>query len=130
MHNKKILIIDDDTDFVESTRAVLEAEGFKVVSACNKKQGMEQANEFLPDLIILDVMMDKMCDGFDLARSLKSEDQFKNVKIFMLTSVGEKTGFKYCGSAGDDAWLPIDDYAEKPLKPEDLIARIEKLFPS
>ena len=128
MENKKILIIDDDPDFVMATTVVLEAKSYKVFSAKDRKDGIEKVERVLPDLIIMDVMMEKMSDGFELAREIKNDGRYKKIPILMLTAVGEKTGFNFSKSAGDEAWLPVDDYAEKPVKPEELIAKIEKLI--
>lgn len=128
MENKKILIIDDDLDFVTATGVLLEANGYKVSSAGNKKDGIEKIREVMPDLIIMDVIMQRMSDGFDLSRELKNDEKYKKIPILMLTAIGEKTGFSFSAVAGDKIWLPIDDYAEKPVKSEELIAKIEKLI--
>lgn len=128
MSAKKILIIDDDVDFVESTRIVLEAKGYKVSSAGNKEEGFEKVKQILPDLIVMDVMMETMSDGFDLSRKLKNDEKYKDIPILMLTAIGEKTGFGFSDVAGDKIWLPVDAYAEKPLTPEKLLARVEKLL--
>lgn len=128
MTDKKIVIIDDDDDFVESTKVVLEAKGYNVFSAGNKQGGLERIEQNTPDLIIMDVMLEKMCDGFDLTRKLKSDEKYKKIPILMVTAVGDKTGFKFSAAAGDETWLPVDDYAEKPIEPEELISRVEKLL--
>lgn len=128
MTGKKILIIDDDLDLIEATRVVLEDKGYKVSSANNKDEGFKAVEETHPDLIIMDVMMDKMSDGFDLSRKLKNNDCHKHIPILMMTSVGEKTGFKFSEAAGDKTWLPVDGFVEKPVKPDNLIAKIEKLL--
>jgi len=128
MENKKILIIDDDLDFVTATKVLLDAKGYKVFSANDKKDGLEKIQQIMPDLIIMDVMMQKMSDGFDLSRELKNDEKYKKIPILMLTAIGEKTGFSFSAVSGDKTWLPIDDYAEKPVKSEELIAKIEKLI--
>ncbi len=128
MENKKILIIDDDPDFVAATTVVLEARGYQVFSAKDRKDGIDKIGRVLPDLIIMDVMMEKMSDGFELAREVKSDARYKKIPILMLTAVGEKTGFNFSHIAGDDAWLPVDDYSEKPVKPEELTVKIETLI--
>lgn len=128
MENKKILIIDDDLDFVRATGVLLEAKGYKVFSANNKKEGLDQIANVMPDLIIMDVMMNKMSDGFDLTRELKNDERYKKIPIFMLTAIADKTGFNFSAASGDKAWLPVDDYAQKPLKSEELIFRIQKLI--
>ena len=128
MNAKKILIIDDDVDFTESTRVILEAKGYKISSATNREEGFEKVKQISPDLILMDVMMEKMSDGFDLTRKLKSEEKYKHIPVLMLTAIGERTGFGFSDVAGDKTWLPVDDYAEKPIAPEKLIAKVEKLL--
>lgn len=128
MANKKILVIDDDLDYIAATTAILEAKGYEVFSASDRKSGLEKISEIVPDLVILDVMMEKMCDGFDIAREIKGEAKYRNMPILMLTAVWEKTGFNFSKVSGDEVWLPVDDYAEKPIKAEDLLAKVEKLL--
>jgi len=130
MSVKKILIIDDDVDFVESTRIILEAKGYNLSSAGNREEGFEKVKQISPDLILMDVMMEKMSDGFDLTRKLKSEEKYKDIPILMLTAIGEKTGFGFSDVAGDKTWLPVDDYLEKPVAPEKLAAKVERLLSS
>ena len=128
MRDKKILVIDDDADFVESIKVILEAKGYRVFSAANKDDGLAKIKEIMPDLIIMDVMLEKMSDGFDLSRKLKSDEKYKKIPLLMLTAIGDKTGFKFSDVAGDKIWLPVDDYAEKPIKPEELISKVERLI--
>src|SRR4030042_4648082 len=128
MSQKRILVIDDDADFVESIKVVLEAKGYLVSQAPDKKEGMKKVEQIQPDLIIMDVMLEKMSDGFDLSRKIKGEERYKTTPILMLTAIGEKTGFRFSSAAGDEMWLPVDDYAEKPIQPEELISRVERLL--
>ena len=128
MRDKKILVIDDDVDFVESIKVVLEAKGYRVFSAANRDDGLAKIKELMPDLIIMDVMLEKMSDGFDLSRKLKSDEKYKKIPLLMLTAIGDKTGFKFSDVAGDKTWLPVDDYCDKPLHPDELISKVEALL--
>ncbi|MBI5555421.1 MAG: response regulator [Elusimicrobia bacterium] len=128
MDHKKVIIIDDDADFVAALKVILAAKGYKVFSAANKDEGRKQIKELAPDLIILDVMLENMSDGFDLARELKSDEDYKRIPLLMLTAIGETTGFRYSVTAGDKDWLPVDEYMEKPINPEALILKVEKLI--
>ena len=114
----KILIIDDDPDIVASMKVILEKEKYRIVSAGGQEEGLIKARSEKPDLIILDVMMAEGTEGFDVARTLKKEEAFKKVPILMLTAIKEKTGMGFEKEAGDETWLPVDDYCEKPLKPK------------
>lgn len=128
MPKKKILIVDDDADFSKTIKAVFEIKGFEVSLADSKAKAFAEIEKQLPDLIIMDVMMEKMSDGFDMTRKLKNDEKYAHIPILMLTAIGEITGFKYMPNAGDKSWLPCDDYAEKSVKTETLIAKVEKLL--
>ena len=93
MENAKILIVDDDLDLTKALQVILESENYCVVTASDRKEGMEKVETERPNLIILDVMMSTWQDGFEMARELKKDSQAsKNVPILMLTGVKEKTG--------------------------------------
>ena len=122
-----ILIIDDDPDIVESMRVVLESKGHAVLSAVDGQEGMNQINREVPDLVVLDVMMPKK-DGFEVAREIKSNSATEHIPILMLTAINEKTGLDFKKEVGDKDWLPVDDYCEKPLDHQILIAKVETLL--
>ena len=128
MENAKILIVDDDQDIRDSLQAILESREYNVITAANKDEGMEKAKAEKPDLFILDVMMITWQDGFDLARELKQDPQFKDTPILMSTGVKEKTGIDFKSSAGDGDWLPVDGFLEKPIQPDLMLAEVEKLL--
>lgn len=124
----KILIIDDDPDIVEAMKVVLEGRNYMVESAKNGEEGLKKVKSCKPDLIILDVMMESMDKGFDVARELKKDKDNKGIPILMLTAIKERTGLGFENEAGDQDWLPVDDYCDKPLKPGELISKVEKLL--
>lgn len=124
----KILIIDDDPDLVESMRVVLETKQHKIEVAFNGNDGMKKIKGDKPDLVILDVMMATSSEGFEVARAIKKDAKLKNIPILMLTAIKDKTGLGFDNEAGDEDWLPVDDYCDKPLKPNDLINKVEKLL--
>ncbi|MFA4842805.1 MAG: response regulator [Candidatus Omnitrophota bacterium] len=124
----RILIVDDDPDMVESMRVVLESRDYSVTSAKSGQEGLKIAKLEKPDLIILDVMMETMDKGFDVARELKKDKNCKDTPILMLTAIKDKIGLDFKNEAGDEAWLPVDDYVEKPLKPEELVAKVDLLL--
>ena len=125
---KKILIIDDDIDIVEAMKIVLESKGYGVVPAYNPEEGLDKLKQENPDLIILDVMMDGGNEGFDFARKIKEVEEYKNIPILMLTAIKGETGLDFKGEAGNETWLPVDAFCDKPLKPEELIMKIEELI--
>lgn len=124
----RILIIDDDDDLVKSMRVVLESKGYQITAAPNGREGLKEARQQKPDLIILDVMMETAGQGFNVARDLKQDESCKDIPILMLTAVKSVTGLDFGKEAGDEVWLPVDEYAEKPLKPDELISKVELLL--
>lgn len=103
MERVKILIIDDDPDITEAMRLVLENEGYNVENARDGTEGLEQIKSSRPDLIILDVMMNTLNEGFVLSRELKKKPEYKNIPILMITSIGQKVGMDFESAAGDEA---------------------------
>jgi CheY-like chemotaxis protein len=128
MEQAKIVIVDDDQDIRDSLQAILEGRQYTVLTAANKTEGMEKIRAEKPDLAMLDVMMDTWQDGFEMARELKKDPNFKDMPILMLTGVKDKTGIDFKSSAGDPTWLPVDGYLEKPVEPNVLLAEVEKLL--
>ena len=124
----KILVVDDDPDIAESIKIVLESKEYEVSVAGSGKEGLDKARRDKPDLIILDIMMETADAGFNVARELKRDEGCKHAPILMLTAIREKTGFDFKKEAGDEFWLPVDAYADKPLKPDQLLLKVESLL--
>lgn len=128
MGQGRVLIIDDDPDITEALRTVLENRGHEVYTALDGGEGMKRLREVRPDLILLDVMMRTSQEGFELSRELKHSDQYKDIPILMLTAVRQKTGLDFKPEAGDDAWLPVDGFLDKPVRPDILLEKVEGLL--
>ncbi len=124
----RILIVDDDPDIVEAMRVVLENRGYQVDSALDGQKALEQITANRPDLVILDVMMTTPQEGFNLARQLKQDKDTADIPILMLTAVKQKTGIDFKPEAGDETWLPVDAYLDKPVKPEVLVQKVQTLL--
>lgn len=124
----KILIVDDDPDIVESMRIILESCRHTVKVAKNGEEGLREAGAAGYDLVILDVMMETMSKGFEVARALKSLPANKKTPVLLLTAIKESTGLDFESEAGDKDWLPVDAYLEKPLKPNELLVKVESLL--
>ncbi|MEJ5258818.1 MAG: response regulator [Anaerohalosphaeraceae bacterium] len=120
---KKVLIIDDDADFVESIENLLEARGYEVVSASNGKEGVEAAKKEKPNLIILDVMMTTKDEGFNVARQLNELEGVKGTPVVMVTGVRREMNLPF-GFEPDQTWLPVKQVLEKPIKPETLLKAV------
>jgi len=128
MASSRILIIDDDQDLTSALKTVLESNQYSVGVASNPNEGMEKLNAEKPDLIILDVMMETWQDGFDMARDLKKSDEFKAIPILMLTGVEDKTGLEFKSEAGNEEWLPVETFLDKPVDPATLLTEVKKLL--
>jgi two-component system alkaline phosphatase synthesis response regulator PhoP len=125
MTNKaKILLVDDDPDFVASTKTVLESNSYEVIVADNGNDGIKKAKEVKPDLIILDVIM-PVKDGFAAAEQFKKDPQLSKIPIIMLTSFSSKHGESSIPVSAGYA-LEAEDYLEKPIEPQELIKVVEK----
>jgi CheY-like chemotaxis protein len=128
MAQSKVLIIDDDPDITEAMRVVLENKGYSVDSSTNGELAMQSIKSSKPDVIILDVIMNTPREGFILSRALKKDPEYKDIPILMLTSVKEKTGIDFKPAAGDEEWLPVDEFLDKPVKPEVLLEKVQTLL--
>jgi len=124
MARKKILLTDDDPVFVEAVSAILETR-FDIVTASNGTEALEQVAREKPDLVVLDVMMDHLSEGFDIARKLKSDPETKELPVIMLTGVDAVYNYRM---EVQESFVPHDRFLEKPIEPEELLAVIEELL--
>jgi CheY-like chemotaxis protein len=131
MSNKHILIVDDDPDQRLTVRLPLEAAGYQVTEAKSSDEGLEMVKKVKPDLIVLDVMMDTTTAGFQLAIALKNPDsdseykEFRDTPIIMLTAIHTTTPLRF---SPDEDYLPVQEFFEKPVDPEKLLAKIKELL--
>jgi CheY-like chemotaxis protein len=124
MARKKVLLVDDDDVFVSALTAILESR-YRVRSASNGTEALQKIQEERPDLIILDVMMDYMSEGFDVARKLRTDPATNSIPLIMLTGVDRMYDYRM---EMDESWVPRDRYLEKPVEPETLLAEVEALI--
>lgn len=117
-----IAIIDDDPDILDASSLVLKSRGFNIVTANNPVDGYKIVKEKKPDLIILDVMMDEPDDGFFLAQKFRKEKI--KTPILMYTSVSKAIGLDF----GKNEMVPVDDFVEKPISPDELVKKVEALL--
>ena len=119
----KILLIDDDVDFVESTKIILESKPYEVIVAFGGDEGIAKAREENPDLVLLDVIM-PVKDGFTAAEQFKNDPQLTQIPVIMLTSYSaRRAGSSIPVSRGYE--LQADDYVEKPVNPEKLLEIVD-----
>lgn len=120
-----ILIVDDDPDFVNATRIVLEKEGYKVERAAGGKEGFQVARKSSPALVILDVMMDSVLDGVYVSRKMNEDDATRDIPIVMVTSIANTD---YADLFPTDEYIHIDAFLSKPIDPEKLIKKIRRIL--
>ncbi len=128
MSTQKILIIDDDPDFVEVTKVLLETRQYDVSAAYDPEEGFAKLEEETPNALILDVMMGKGAEGFLVARKIRKDPRFDKMPILMMTSMREQTGFDFPGERIHSKFLPVDDYVEKGVEPKVLLDKVEQLL--
>jgi adenylate cyclase len=114
----KILVVDDDPDFVQINRLILEAEGYQVFEAANGKQALEAMRQDKPDLMMLDVMMSTTLEGVDVCREIRADPDLKDVPIVMISSIATS---RYAPEFPDDEHIPIDTWISKPIQPAVLL---------
>ncbi len=127
----KILIVEDDPDMVTALRMPLEAEGYEVFTASSGEEGLQKVKEVRPDLIILDVMMETTTAGFQVSLQLRSPDPrseyaaYRDIPILILTAIHTTTSLRF---GPDEAYLPVDDFVDKPVDPDVLLKKVRALI--
>ena len=119
----KVLVVDDDPDFVKVTSRVLEKAGHEVVSAANGAEALKAMRQDTPDVVLLDIMMSYILDGLDVSREMAEDPTLKDVPLIMVTSL---TGVRGSGMFPTDEYIPVDEWLSKPVEPEILLARIDE----
>lgn len=120
-NSQKILVVDDESDILELLKYNLTKEGYAVKTASDGIKGVEVAKNFIPDLIILDIMMPKQ-DGIETCRQIRNVPDLANTFVIFLTARSEE----YSEVAAFE--MGADDYISKPIKPRALVSRINALF--
>ena len=127
---KKVYIVDDDRDIIESITMVLESADYKVAHQTDEKNVVDNIKQFGPDLVILDVMFpENISAGFDIAREIHNCSDTEKIPILMLSAINEKG--LYAGTFSDkdkdDSFLPVKEFVEKPIDPKTLLDKVKTL---
>jgi two-component system alkaline phosphatase synthesis response regulator PhoP len=124
---KKILIVDDDPDFAAAIQKILTSNNYDVDVAGNVEEGMRAIEEKRPDLILLDVIMEKYDDGFNMCYDLKHDDRYRAIPVIIITAVTEVTGLKFDPKT-DGEYLEAEEYVQKPISAEVLLNKVARLI--
>ena len=122
--SKTILLVDDDPDFLEQNRLLLEANGYAVRTAASGRECLAEVEDCRPDLIILDMVMGERTEGFDVSRELRNSEYTKGIPLVMITSVNDTIPFRV---EPDRTWLPVDALIEKPVDPSLLLSVVQRV---
>jgi DNA-binding response OmpR family regulator len=128
---RKIYIIDDDRDIVESISIVLKSNGYEVSAQNDDENVVENVLKYNPDLIILDVMFpENSSAGFNIARELKRDVKSENIPIIMLSAINERgsNAGRFSNEDADKDWLPITMYLDKPVQPGELLEKVKSIL--
>lgn len=128
---KKVYIIDDDQDIVESMSIVLKANNYEVMAQYNDEKVTENILDYNPDLIILDVIFpENSSAGFEIAREIKKNAKLANIPIIMLSVVNEKGIYvgRFSNQDIDDSWLPVSLFLDKPVQPKELLQKVKSVL--
>ena len=118
---KKIMVVDDDQDFVESITLILESAGYNIITADSGERCIEILQYEKPDLIILDVMMETITEGFNIGYEIKSNPKYHNIPIIMVSSIKDDKGFQV-----EKEFIHADDFLNKPFEPKVFLESIKK----
>jgi Lrp/AsnC family transcriptional regulator for asnA, asnC and gidA len=120
-----ILIVDDDPDFVEATRMVLEHAGYRVAAAVDGQEGIRAMRREQPDLVILDVMMSNVLDGLNASLAIRADQGLKRIPILMISSI---TSSDYAAMFPTDEYVPVESFLSKPVGPKQLLDEVGRLL--
>ena len=120
----KILIVDDDPDFVEYTRIVLDSQGYQVRTAATAEVALRMMREDKPDVVLLDVMMSYVLDGLNIARQMHDDPELRDVAVIMISAIVSR---EEAGLFPTDEYLAVDAFMSKPIDPADLLKQVGEL---
>ena len=122
-NQKKILVVDDDRDILESISLILETKSYTVIAVESGEECLAILDSEKPDLIVLDIMMSTITDGINVCFKIRSKPGYRSIPIVMISSIEKKNGFTI-----EKEYLQIDAFLEKPFQPSALLETIGKLL--
>jgi CheY-like chemotaxis protein len=121
----RILVVDDDPDFVEITARILGTAGYETVAAANGAQALAAMRQQKPDLVVLDVMMSTVLAGLSVRQEMEADAELRDVPVVMISSIEDS---QYAALLPDDAQLPVGAWISKPVEPEQLLGTVRRLL--
>jgi DNA-binding response OmpR family regulator len=125
---KKLLIIDDDPDFVEGIKSILDAANYKVDVAYNPKTGLQALQSQTYDLLLLDIMMGRGAEGIMIARKLRKDPKLREMPVLIITGIREQMAFLFPGEPVHPRFVAVDELVEKPVEPKMLLEKVSNLI--
>jgi len=125
---KKVLMIDDDPDFVSGIRSILTAANFEVDVAYNPKDGMHSLQTKQYDLLLLDIMMGRGAEGIMIARKLRKDAKLRELPVLIITGMREQIAFLFPGEPVHPRFVEVDELVEKPVEPKLLLEKVNSLI--
>jgi len=122
----KVLVADDDPDFVEITRMILELHGFQVSSAMSGQDALAQMRQEKPDLVVLDVMMSYVLDGLEVTREMLADAELRDIPVVMVSSIADSP---YADMFPTDQPVSVSAWISKPVQPDTLVSTVRRCLP-
>ncbi len=126
--SKKLLIIDDDPDFVSGIKAILDAGGYEVDVAYNPKDGLRALQAKKYDLLLLDIMMGRGAEGIMIARKMRKDAKLREIPVLIITGMREQIAFLFPGEPVHPRFVDVDEMVEKPVEPKLLLDKVQSLI--
>ncbi len=126
--DKKLLIIDDDPDFVEGIKSILDTAGYLVDVAYNPKDGLKALQDKPYDLLLLDIMMGRGAEGIMIARKLRKDIKLREMPVLIITGIREQMAFLFPGEPVHPRFVAVDELVEKPVEPKMLLDKVSTLI--
>jgi two-component system alkaline phosphatase synthesis response regulator PhoP len=124
----RLLIVDDDPDYVEGMTAILEEADYTVESSLDPDEGLEMLKTRDYDLLLLDIMMGRGAQGIDIARELGKDPKLRELPVLIITGIREQLAFLFPGQPVHPRFVAVDEMVEKPVEPSLLLDRVETLL--
>ncbi len=125
---RKLLVIDDDPDYVDGIKEILAAAGYQVDAAYNPKDGLQALKTGGYDLLLLDIMMGRGAEGVMVARKLRNDPKLRDMPVLIITGIREQIAFLFPGQPLHPHFVNVDELVEKPVEPRLLLEKVEALL--